>query len=51
MKKEERRRKKEEGIRKKEEKMDGDGLRQAAPHLQTPTNCKHRVDGGELNLK
>ena len=31
--------------------MDGDSLRQAAPHLQTPTNCKHRVDGGVLNPK
>ena len=31
--------------------MDGDSLRQAAPRLQPPTNCKHRVDGGVLNLK
>ncbi|WP_293059618.1 hypothetical protein [Okeania sp. SIO2B3] len=43
--------KKEEGRRKKEEKMDGDSLRQVAPRLQTPSNFKHRVDGGVLNPK
>ncbi|WP_287522067.1 hypothetical protein [Okeania sp. SIO2C2] len=36
---------------KKEEKMDGDSLRQVAPRLQTLTNYQHRVDGGVLNQK
>ncbi|NES78712.1 MULTISPECIES: hypothetical protein [Okeania] len=43
--------KKEEERRKREEKVDGDSLRQAAPRLQTTTNCKHPVDGGVLNPK
>ncbi|WP_293090307.1 hypothetical protein [Okeania sp. SIO3B5] len=43
--------KKEEGRRKKEEKMDGDSLQQVTSCLQTPTNCKHRVDGEVLNPK
>ncbi|NES75383.1 MAG: hypothetical protein F6K06_05935 [Okeania sp. SIO1H4] len=46
-----RRRKKEEGRRNKKEKVDGDSLRQAAPRLQTSTNCKHHVDSGVLNPK
>ncbi|NET41619.1 hypothetical protein [Okeania sp. SIO2B3] len=41
----------EEGRRKKEEKMDGDSLRQATSCLQTLTNCQHRVDGEVLNPK
>ncbi|MDY7003287.1 MAG: hypothetical protein SWX82_04795 [Cyanobacteriota bacterium] len=41
----------EEGRRKKEEKMDGDSLRQAAPRLQTLTNYQHRLNGGILNPK
>ncbi|GGA27284.1 hypothetical protein [Okeania sp. KiyG1] len=37
--------------RNKEEKKDGDSLRQATPHLQNPNNCKHRVDSEVLNPK
>ncbi|MDY7005513.1 MAG: hypothetical protein SWX82_16675 [Cyanobacteriota bacterium] len=38
--------KKEEGRRKKEE-----GRRKKWMGTQTPTNCKHCVDGGVLNKK
>ncbi|WP_293161203.1 hypothetical protein [Okeania sp. SIO2C9] len=44
------RRKREKGRREKE-KVDGDSLRQATSCLQTPSNCKHRVEGGLLNTK
>ncbi|WP_287287329.1 MULTISPECIES: hypothetical protein [unclassified Okeania] len=43
--------KKEERRNKKEEKMDGDSQRPATSCLQSPTNCKHRVDGRVLNPK
>ncbi|NEP04702.1 MAG: hypothetical protein F6K25_14925 [Okeania sp. SIO2G4] len=47
---EEGRRKKEEA-RIKKEKVDSDSVRQATLCLQTPSNCKHRLDGRVLNPK